>query len=111
RAGAATDRHDDRSLRADAHQWVSRHPESLVRVSSEPSPTPPMRLIVPKARPRVTTAVAASLASLMLLTACGGDSDSDSSGTESSESAASEAGNTGSPELAEPTEEDLATVE
>lgn len=33
---------------------------------------------MPKARPRLTTAVAASAASLMLLTACGGDSDSDS---------------------------------
>ncbi|WEV79759.1 FKBP-type peptidyl-prolyl cis-trans isomerase [Janibacter cremeus] len=68
---------------------------------------------MPKARPRLTTAVAASLASLMLLTACGSDSESDSSGEGSSESAASAAddANESTPTLAEPKEEDLEKVE
>ncbi|WP_338747680.1 FKBP-type peptidyl-prolyl cis-trans isomerase [Janibacter alittae] len=64
---------------------------------------------MPKARPRLTTAVAASLASLMLLTACGGDSESDSSDTGSSESASDSQDAT--PTLAEPKEEDLDKVE
>lgn len=71
-----------------------------------------MRLIVPKARPRLTTAVAASLASLMLLTACGGDSESDSSSKSSSESASNKSDSKDStPTLAEPKEEDLKKVE
>lgn len=65
---------------------------------------------MPKARPRVTTAVAASLASLLLLTACGSDSESDSSGKDSSASA-SQGSDSGTPTLAEPTEEDLKKVE
>lgn len=67
---------------------------------------------MPKARPRLTTAVAASLASLMLLTACGGDSESDSSDKGSSESASNSSDSKdATPTLAEPKEEDLNKVE
>ena len=63
-----------------------------------------MRLTVPKARPRLTAAAAASLASMLLLTACGGDSEGDSS-------ASKDASDDASVTLAEPTDEDLKKVE
>lgn len=65
---------------------------------------------MPKARPRLTTAVAASVASLMLLTACGGDSDSDSKASSESPSASASESDP-SMTLAEPKPEDEKKVE
>ena len=60
---------------------------------------------MPKVRPRLTTAVAASLASLMLLTACGG-SDKDSSKDDKASEATAQPG----AKLSEPKPEDLKKV-
>src|SRR5699024_5599652 len=66
----------------------------------------PSRLTVPKAPSRLTAAVAASVASLLLLGACGSED-----GEESGNGGSSAASGGGTPTLADPDPEDEAKVE
>lgn len=65
---------------------------------------------MPKVHPRLTAALAVSLASLMFLSACGGDSEDEAKGDKSSSASASPS-ESGAPTLADPKPEDTDQVE